>query len=95
MTVVGRSSSAGMLVAVTLHISAATLPVVCVDSVPPVPGCAGKLRSLTDDAGARQRRGFSRNKNPNPGKHCQGLRLAAGLAGAWQQAGSLASYNLR
>ena len=95
MTVVGHSSSAGMLAPVTLHISAATFPIVCVDSVPPVPGRAGKLRSLTDDAGARQRRGFSRNKDPFPAKHCQGLRLAAGLAGAWQQAGALASYNLR
>ena len=81
MTLVWRSSSAGMLALVTLHISAATFPIVCVDSVPPVPGRAGKLRSSTDDAGARQRRGFSRNKKPNPAKHCQGLRLAAGLGG--------------
>ena len=50
MTVVWRSSSAGMLVPVTDHISAATLPIVCVDSVPPVPGRAGKLCSLTDGA---------------------------------------------
>ena len=54
MTVVWRSSSAGMLVPVAEHISAATLPVACVDSVPPVPGRAGKLRSLTDDAGGRE-----------------------------------------
>ena len=59
MTVVWRSSSAGMLVPVTEHISAATLPVACVDSVPPVPGRAGKLRSLTDDAGARKQARFS------------------------------------
>ena len=95
MTVVWRSSSAGMLVPVAEHISAATLPVACVDSAPPVPGRAGKLRSSTDDAGARQRRGFSRNKNPNPAKHCQGLRLAAGLGGQWQQAEALASYKTR
>ena len=55
MTVVWRSSSAGMLVPVAEHISAATLPVACVDLVPPVPGRAGKLRSLTDDAGSRKR----------------------------------------
>ena len=95
MTVVGHTGSAGMLVPVTDHILAATLPIVCVDSVPPVPGRAGKLRSSTDDAGARQRRGFSRNKKPNPAKHCQGLRLAAGLGGQWQQAGALASYSSR
>ena len=93
MTVVGHTGSAGMLVPVTKHISAATFPIACVDSVPPVPGRAGKLRSLTDAAGSRQRRGFSRNKDPFPAKHCQGLRLAAGLGGAWQQAGALASYN--
>ena len=95
MTLVWRSSSAGMLAPVTLHISAATFPIVCVDSVPPVPGRAGKLRSSTDAAGSRQRRGFSRNEEVGDAKHCQGLRLAAGLAGAWQQAGALASYNSR
>ena len=55
MTVVWRSSSAGMLVPVTVHVSAATLLVACVDSVPPVPGRAGKLRSSTDDTGSRER----------------------------------------
>ena len=59
--VVGRSSSAGMLAPITLHISAATFPIVCVDSVPPVPGRAGKLRSLTDDAGFRKRARSSGN----------------------------------
>ena len=54
MTVVGRSISAGMLVPVTMHISAATFPSACVDSAPPVPGRAGKLRSLTDGAGGRE-----------------------------------------
>ena len=48
MTVVGHTCSAGMLVPGTKHISAATLPIVCVDSVPPVPGRAGKLRSSTE-----------------------------------------------
>ena len=84
MTLVWRSSSAGMLAPVTLHISAATFPIVCVDSVPPVPGRAGKLRSSTDAAGSRQRRGFSRNEDISDAKHCQGLRLAAGLGGPWQ-----------
>ena len=95
MTVVGRSISAGMLVPVTEHVSAATLLVACVDSVPPVPGRAGKLRSLTDDAGARKRARILEKQNPIPAKHCQGLRLAAGLGGQWQQAGALASYNSR
>ena len=54
MTVVGRSISAGMLVPVTVYIFAATLPIPCVVSVLPVPGRAGKLRSLTDGAGGRE-----------------------------------------
>ena len=91
MTVVGHTGSAGMLVPVTKHISAATLPIVCVDSVPPVPGRAGMLRSSTDAAGSRKRRGFSRNEEVSCAKHCQELRLAAGLGGQWQQAGALAS----
>ena len=89
MTVVWRSSSAGMLVIVTEHVSAATLLVACVDSVPPVPGRAGKLRSSTDDAGSRKRRGFSGKLDPVPAKHCQGMRLPAGHGGPWQQAGAL------
>ena len=95
MTVVGRSSSAVMLVPVAVYIFAATLPIPCVVSVLPVPGRAGMLRSSTDAAGSRQRRGFSRNEDLSDAKHCQGLRLAAGLGGQWQQAGALASYNLR
>ena len=91
MTLVWRSSSAGMLARVTLHISAATFPIVCVDSVPPVPGRAGKLRSSTDEAGARKQARILEKQNPIPAKHCQGLRLAAGLGGQWQQAGALAS----
>ena len=95
MTVVGRSSSAGMLVPVTVYIFAATLPIPCVVSVLPVPGRAGKLRSSTDDAGARKQARILEKQNPIPAKHCQGLRLAAGLGGQWQQAGALASYNSR
>ena len=94
MTLVWRSSSAGMLVPVTERISAATLPIPCVDSVPPVPGRAGKLRSSTDAAGSRQRRGFSRNEEVGDAKHCQGLRLAAELGGPWQHVDLMASYNL-
>ena len=40
---------------VTVYIFAATLPIPCVVSVLPVPGRAGKLRSLTDGAGSLQR----------------------------------------
>ena len=47
MAVVGRSSSAGMLAPVTEHISAATFPIACVDSAPPVPGRAGTALSMT------------------------------------------------
>ena len=54
MAVVGLSSSAGMLVPVTVYIFAAALPIPCVVSVLPVPGRAGKLRSLTDGAGGRE-----------------------------------------
>ena len=62
MALVWRSISAGMLAPVTLHISAATFPIPCVASVPPVPGRAGMLRSSTDAPGSRQRRGFSGNE---------------------------------
>ena len=61
MTVVGRSSSAVMLVPVTVYIFAAALPIPCVVSVLPVPGRAGKLRSLTDGAGSLQRARISGN----------------------------------
>ena len=63
MTVVGRSSSAVMLVPVTVYIFAAALPIPCVVSVLPVPGRAGKLRSLTDGAGSLQRARISGNHN--------------------------------
>ena len=93
MTVVWRSSSAGMLVPVTEHISAATLPVACVDSVPPVPGRAGKLRSLTDDAGSRKRARRARKWSVCPGGRSQAVRLvrrsrrqkAAGRHDNWLQ----------
>ena len=49
-----------MLVLVTARSSAATFPVTGVDSVPPVAGRAGRLRSLTDGAGARERGGPDR-----------------------------------
>ena len=62
MTLVWRSSSAGMIAPVTLHISAATFPIVCVDSVPPVPGRAGKLRSLTDDLVLKNGRALAENQ---------------------------------
>ena len=61
MTVVGCSSSAVMLDPVTVYIFAATLPIACVVSVLPVPGRAGKLRSLTDGAGSLQRARISGN----------------------------------
>ena len=48
MTVVGRSSSAVMLVPVTVYIFAATLPIPCVVSVLPVPGRAGWKAALVD-----------------------------------------------
>ena len=70
----GRSSSAGMLVLVTARSSAATFPVARVDSVPPVAGRAGRLRSLTDGAGARERGG--------PGRKC-----SVGLASRSQWTG--------
>ena len=54
MTAVGCSSSAVMLDPVSLYIFAATLPIPCVVSLLPVPGRAGKLRSLTDGAGGRE-----------------------------------------
>ena len=95
MTVVGHTSSAGMVVPVTKHISAATFTIVCVDSVPPVPGRAGMLRSSTDAAGSRKRRGFSRNEEVGDAKHCQGLRLAAGLGGPWQHVDLMPSYYSR
>ena len=50
MAAVGRGSSAGVLAPVTVHISAATFPIACVDSVPPVPGRAGIC--ALDDAAA-------------------------------------------
>ena len=93
MTAVWRSSSAGMLVPVTEHISAATLPVACVDLVPPVPGRAGKLRSLTDDAGSRKRARRARKWSVCPGGRSQAVRLvrrsrrqkAAGRHDNWLQ----------
>ena len=55
MAAVGRGSSAGVLAPVTVHISAATFPIACVDSVPPVPGRAGICALDDAAAGSRER----------------------------------------
>ena len=58
-----------------VRISAATFPIVCVDSVLPVPGRAGKLRSLTDDADAGERARLSENEDPGDVRQVQGEGL--------------------
>ena len=82
MAAVGRGSSAGVLAPVTVHISAATFPIACVDSVPPVPGRAGKLRSLTDvplvlENGADSRESWTRFLQ-SIGRDCGGMQDSAG-----------------
>ena len=57
MAVVERSSSAAMVVPVTLHIYAAAFPIVCVDSAPPrrqLQVALESLRPANDDAGGRE-----------------------------------------
>ena len=71
MTVMVRSSSADMLVFATVHISATTFPIACVDSVPPVAGRAGMLRSLADGAGARERARLSENEEVEGARQVQ------------------------
>ena len=83
----GRSSWAGMLVLVTARSSAATFPVTGVDSVPPVAGRAGRLRSLTDDAGARERGG--------PGPKCSVGLTSRGPSGHVDMADSAAGGQRR
>ena len=65
-----------MLVFVTARSSAATFPVARVDSVPPVAGRAGRLRSLTDGAGSRQRSALSRKLMKQPEVWSEAVRLA-------------------
>ena len=97
MAVIERSSSAAMVVPVTLHIYAAAFPIACVDSAPPVPCCAGICVLVNDDAGSRERRAFSRQESVTLLQQAHGVRLAhrsrrqkarrpAGEAmGQWQQ----------
>ena len=76
MAVVERSSSAAMVVPVTLHISAAAFPIACVDSAPPVPCRAGICVLVNDDAGSRERRAFSRQESVTLLQQAHGVRLA-------------------
>ena len=76
MAVVERSSSAAMVVPVTLHIYAAAFPIACVDSAPPVPCRAGICVLVNDDAGPRERRAFSRQESVTLLQQAHGVRLA-------------------
>ena len=73
-----------MAIAVIVRTSAATFPISCVDVASPGPGHAQRCALVDDDAGARERRAFRKNRIVGPGGRSEAVRLAH--RSRWQKA---------